>query len=426
MPVDLDELLVVGISSRALFDLEAANAVFEREGLSAYRDYQRRHERELLAPGTAFPLVKGLLDINRRAGERLVEVVILSRNDAESALRVFRSVEHYELDITRGVFRGGRDPWLMLRALSCDIFLTAEPSHVLKAHDLGVPAALIMPPPPGAGLPDTSEVRIAFDGDAVLFDDASQRIFDTEGLEAFHSHEEEHAEVALSPGPFRPFLDGLARVQARFGGQSPIRIALVTSRGAPAHYRVVHTLRAWGVRIDETYFLGGADKTEALAAFGAHIFFDDQLVHAERAASKIPSAQVLWPPEVLAAIESAPTDAAVVTGHRPRRAPRVRPRLQAAPTGSRPSNTAPSGTAPPSTARSDTEPLGGSTSSSTPSGTAPSGTASPAAAPLPASHPTGPVARGPGFARCAELRSGLTRSRRPAARHAAAGARSNR
>jgi 5'-nucleotidase len=306
MPVDLDALLVVGISSRALFDLEAANAVFEHEGLDAYREYQRQHEQELLKPGTAFPLVKGLLDINRRAGEHLVEVVILSRNDAESAMRVFRSIEHYGLDISRGIFRGGRDPWQMLRALSCDIYLTAEPSHVLKAHEIGVPAALIMAPPPGAGLPDTSEVRIAFDGDAVLFDAASQHIFDVDGLDAFHSHEEEHAEVALSSGPLRSFLDGLARVQARFSGESPIRIALVTSRGAPAHYRVVHTLRAWGVRIDETYFLGGADKTEALAAFGAHIFFDDQLVHAERAASRIPAAQVLWPREVLAAIEGSP------------------------------------------------------------------------------------------------------------------------
>jgi hypothetical protein len=266
----------------------------------------------------------------------------------------------------------------MLRALSCDIFLTAEPSHVLKAHELGIPAALIMPPPPGADLPDTSEVRIAFDGDAVLFDAASQRIFDTEGLDAFHSHEEEHAEVALSPGPFRTFLDGLARVQARFAGQSPIRIALVTSRGAPAHYRVVHTLRAWGVRIDETYFLGGADKTEALAAFGAHIFFDDQLVHAERAASRIPSAQVLWPPEVLAVIESTPSEAPVVTSRQPRRVPRGRPRPLDASARAAPSATPPSGAAHPGT--------------TPPSGAAPPGTMPPAAAPTAVSEPTGPAA----------------------------------
>lgn len=328
MPVDLDDLLVVGISSRALFDLEAANTVFERDGLSAYREYQRAHEGEALAPGTAFPLVRGLLDINRRAGERLVEVVILSRNDAESAMRVFRSIERHGLDITRGVFRGGRDPWVMLPALSCDIFLTAEPGQVIKAQELGVPAAFIMPPPPGAAELDTTEVRIAFDGDAVLFDAGSQRIYDEQGLEAFHDHEERHADVALSPGPFRPFLDGLARVQARFGGQSPIRTALVTARAAPAHYRVVTTLRSWGVRIDETYFLGGADKTEALAAFGAHIFFDDQRIHAERAANRIPSAQVLWPPEALRPDgEAAPAHAVVaVSGKSDQegsRAPRV-------------------------------------------------------------------------------------------------------
>jgi 5'-nucleotidase len=333
MPVDLNELLVVGISSRALFDLEVANEVFEREGLSAYRTFQHAHEHELLAPGTAFPLVQGLLDINRRAGQRLVEVVILSRNDAESAMRVFRSIEGHGLDITRGVFRGGRDPWVMLPALSCDIFLTAEPSQVVKAHELGVPAALIMLPPPVAAAPDTTEVRMAFDGDAVLFDAGSQRIYDVEGLDAFHSHEERHADVALSPGPFRPFLDGLARVQARFGGASPIRTALVTARAAPAHYRVVNTLRSWGVRIDETYFLGGVDKTEALAAFGAHIFFDDQSLHAERAASRIPSAQVLWPAETLEAPAGVPASAAVVTprrrpvsGGRPSAVPPVAPR----------------------------------------------------------------------------------------------------
>lgn len=299
MPVELKDLLVVGISSRALFDLAEANRVFEQEGLSAYREFQRRHEHDLLAPGTAFPLVKGLLAVNKRAGVPLVDVVILSRNDADSAMRVFRSIEGHGLPITRGVFRGGRDPWPMLPALSCDIFLTAEPEQVLKARELGVPAALIMPPPEATLVEEASEVRIAFDGDAVLFDSESQRIFDQEGIDAFHAYEEAHADEPMSPGPFRSFLEGLARVQGHFGATSPIRTALVTARAAPAHYRVVNTLRAWGVRVDETYFLGGADKTEALRAFGAHIFFDDQLVHTERAAHSVPSAQVLWPPDEL-------------------------------------------------------------------------------------------------------------------------------
>lgn len=293
MPETLQDKLVVGISSRALFDLADANEVYEQDGLSAYRAYQRAHEHEVLSPGSAYPLVKGLLGVNERAGEQLVEVIIFSRNDADSALRVLHSVEAHGLDITRGVFRGGRDPWQLLSALSCDIFLSAEPSQVRKAHAQGVPAAQILPGASTAS--DDGEVRIAFDGDAVLFDGESQRVYDRDGLDAFHDHEASHADQPLSPGPFRPFLEGLARIQSRFGAGAPIRTALVTSRGAPAHYRVINTLRDWGVTVDETYFLGGVDKAEALAAFGAHIFFDDQLVHVQAASLRVPAAQVLWP-----------------------------------------------------------------------------------------------------------------------------------
>ncbi|MFV2062132.1 MAG: 5'-nucleotidase [Chloroflexota bacterium] len=299
MPVDLKDKLVIGISSRALFDLADANAVYERDGLTAYRRYQREHEQEILAPGTAFPLVKGLLAVNDRADAALVEVIIFSRNDADSAMRVFRSIDDHGLAITRGIFRGGRDPFPFLPALSCDVFLSAEPSQVLKARGQGVPAALIMSPPSPVAAEDDTEVRIAFDGDAVLFDAESQRVYDEEGLDAFHDHEALRADEAMSPGPFRPFLDGLARVQAHFSGVSPIRTALVTARAAPAHFRVINTLRSWGVEIDETFFLGGVDKADVLEAFGAHIFFDDQRVHAESAARLVPAAQVLWPNEEL-------------------------------------------------------------------------------------------------------------------------------
>jgi 5'-nucleotidase len=301
MPESLEDKLVVGISSRALFDLADANDVYERGGLSAYREYQREHERDTLSPGTAFPLVKGLLAVNKRAGEQLVEVIIFSRNDADTGMRVLRSVEAHGLEITRGVFRGGREPWPLLPAMSCDIFLSAESSQVLKAREQGVAAAMILP---GAKLAnaDLNEVRIAFDGDAVLFGDASQQVYDAEGLDAFHEHESTLADEPMSAGPFRPFLEGLARIQAHFGGTSPIRTALVTARAAPAHYRVINTFRAWGVNVDETYFLGGVDKAAVLAAFGAHIFFDDQRVHVESAATQVPAAQVLWaeadlPPE---------------------------------------------------------------------------------------------------------------------------------
>jgi 5'-nucleotidase len=311
MPETLEDKLVVGISSRALFDLAEADELFQREGLSAFRAYQREHELETLEPGTAFPLVKGLLGLNERADERLVEVIIFSRNDADTGMRVLRSVEAHGLDITRGVFRGGREPWPLLPALSCDVFLSAEPSQVLKAREQGVASALILPGAKPAD-EDVSEVRVAFDGDAVLFDDASQQVYDSEGLDAFHDHEAERADEPLSPGPFRPFLEGLARIGAHLKGASPIRTALVTARAAPAHYRVINTFRAWGVNVDETYFLGGVDKAAVLAAFGAHIFFDDQRVHAESAATAVPAAQVLWseadlPPE-------APREAVVVAG----------------------------------------------------------------------------------------------------------------
>jgi 5'-nucleotidase len=312
MPETLEDKLVVGISSRALFDLAEPNEVFEQHGLSAYRDYQRIHELDVLEPGTAFPLVKGLLRVNELAGEQLVDVIIFSRNDADSAMRVLRSVEAHGLDITRGVFRGGRDPWPLLPAMNCDVFLSAESSQVLKAREQGVAAALIMP---GARLAneDITEVRVAFDGDAVLFDIASQHVYDRDGLDAFHLHEAAHAEEPMSPGPFRPFLDGLARIQAHFGGASPIRTALVTARAAPAHYRVINTLRSWGVNVDETYFLGGVDKARVLAAFGAHIFFDDQRAHVEAAAAQVPAAQVLWAEDDLPAPQPQ-QQAAVVPG----------------------------------------------------------------------------------------------------------------
>jgi 5'-nucleotidase len=195
--------------------------------------------------------------------------------------------------------------------MSCDVFLSLERSQVLKAQEQGVAAALILPSAKMAN-DDLTEVRIAFDGDAVLFDAASQQVYDTEGLDAFHRHEAAQADVPMSPGPFRPFLQGLARIQAHFGAASPIRTALVTARAAPAHYRVVNTLRSWGVNVDETYFLGGVDKAEVLKAFGAHIFFDDQRVHAESAATMVPAAQVLWAEEELPAPVPAPGPVMVV------------------------------------------------------------------------------------------------------------------
>ncbi len=291
----LDDKLVVGISSRALFDLTEANAVFEREGLRAYRVYQHAHEDEVLGAGTAFPLVRGLLAINDRAKERLVEIIIISRNDAESAMRVFNSIDHYGLDISRGAFTNGGDSWRYITPFHCSLFLSVEPRDVIAALQRGYAAALLLPPPEGTSLEEEPyPVRIAFDGDAVVFGDESERLFRAEGLEAFQENERLRSDEPMHAGPFRPFLEALGRIQAQFPEDAPpIRTALVTARGAPAHRRVINTLRSWKVRVDETFFLGGVEKADVLRSLRPHIFFDDQMSHLELAAEAIPSAHVM-------------------------------------------------------------------------------------------------------------------------------------
>jgi 5'-nucleotidase len=297
MPYQLSGKLVVGISSRALFDLDDADEVFRREGLAAYRRFQREHEDEVLGPGTAMPLIRGLLAIDDPAtpeNDRLVEVILLSRNDADSAMRLFHSIEAHGLAIARGAFTSGRDPWPYLGPLQCSLFLSANPDDVFQARAQGLPAALVLSRPGEEPDSEVGEVRIAFDGDAVLFDERSELLFQRDGLEAFQDHEAKRASEPLSPGPFAPFLLALKRIQDRFPeGRSPIRTALVTARGAPTHMRVVNTLRAWGVRMDETFFLGGIEKAPVLAALRPHIFFDDQLGHLREAQRRVPSAHVV-------------------------------------------------------------------------------------------------------------------------------------
>jgi 5'-nucleotidase len=297
MPYSLKDKLVVGISSRALFDLGEADEVFRREGLAAYRDHQRRHEGEVLRPGTAMPLIRGLLAIDSPTlpeDDRLVEIILLSRNDADSAMRLFHSIEAHGLRIQRGAFTSGRDPWPYLKPLGCSLFLSANPDDVYQARVQGFPAALVLSLPEGEPEGAGGEVRIAFDGDAVLFDERSELLFQREGLEAFQENEARRASEPLNPGPFAPFLMALKRIQDRFPeGKSPIRTALVTARGGPTHTRVVNTLRTWGVRMDETFFLGGIDKAPVLAALKPHIYFDDQLGHLREASRRVPSAHVV-------------------------------------------------------------------------------------------------------------------------------------
>lgn len=287
-----DSLLTVAISSRALFDLSESNAVYETDGLEAYRQYQIAHEDVVLEPGEAFSFVKKILNINNLLGKHRVEVILLSRNSADTGLRIFNSIEAYELAITRAAFCGGESPYRYVKAFGADLFLSTHPDDVGRALEYGVAAATLLGG--GAGhRSETDELRLAFDGDSVLFSDEAERVYQSEGLDAFARREAEAATRPLDGGPFRAFLGALHALQREFDGvRSPIRTALVTARGAPAHERVIRTLRAWDVRLDESLFLGGMDKTEFLRAFGADVFFDDHPLHCERAGPHLAAGHV--------------------------------------------------------------------------------------------------------------------------------------
>lgn len=280
-----DIRLVVAISSRALFDLGESHQVFVEQGVDAYHAYQVAHENDVLAPGVAFGLAKKLLALNEQLGDRgRVDVILLSRNSSDTGLRVFNSIREHELAITRAAFTGGASPYRYVAAFGAHLFLSADPSDVRQALAAGCAAATIMPAQPpgtGAGKGDgAAPLRIAFDGDAVLFSDESERIFRRDGLDAFNAAELAAASVPLSDGPFKGFLMALQRLQALFPvKQAPLRTALITSRGAPSHERVIRTLRAWSIRIDEALFLSGLNKAPFLKAFDADIFFDDQENH---------------------------------------------------------------------------------------------------------------------------------------------------
>jgi len=273
--------LVIAISSRALFDLEEGHALFEAQGVDAYADFQRSREDELLAPGIAFPLVRKLLALNADAPKDAprVEVILLSRNSSDTGLRVFNAIQHHGLDIRRATFTSGAPTWPYVKPFGAHLFLSADAESVQRALEHGIAAATLLPSPSmaRAGEPGADDrIRIAFDGDAVLFGDESERVSREGGLEAFARHERERAHEPLSGGPFRGFLDALHRLQSAYPVERcPIRTALVTARSAPAHERVIRTLREWGIRLDEALFLGGRPKGPFLHAFGADIFFDD-------------------------------------------------------------------------------------------------------------------------------------------------------
>ena len=287
--------LVVAISSRALFDLAESHQVFEAEGVEAYCRYQIDHEDDPLEPGVAFALAKKLLALNDRLGERgKVEVILLSRNSSDTGLRIFNSIRQYGLDISRAAFAGGSSPYRYVTAFGAHLFLSADPDDVRLALHAGCAAATILPlqrrPLEGDEL---QPMRIAFDGDAVVFSDEAEQVYRSQGLDAFNATESASAREPLRGGPLKDFLAALHQIQSLFPAQdSPLRTALITARGAPSHERVIRTLRAWGIRIDEALFLGGLDKGRFLQAFDADIFFDDQEVHCDSVRSLVATGHV--------------------------------------------------------------------------------------------------------------------------------------
>lgn len=299
--------MVVGISATALFDLKEADAVFREKfaldrdtALREYRAYMLARENDPLSDGTGMPLVRALLSLNKHREQTdskpLVEVVVMSRNSPETGVRVFNNIRQRNLPISRHAFTGGEAVVDYLEAYDVDLFLTTNVGDAQRVIDGGTCAAAVVKEPPHdqESLSET-QVRIAFDGDAVLFDESSEIVYKTEGMAAFHAAEDERQDEPMGDGPYATLLRKLSRLQQRlpFAVElSPVRIAIVTARNAPAELRVIKTLRHWGVYVNEIFFLGGVEKTKVLRAFKPHIFFDDQDLHLDPASKHIPSCRV--------------------------------------------------------------------------------------------------------------------------------------
>ncbi len=295
MAVNFEDTLVVGISTRALFDLEEENTLFDEKGIVEYRKFQREHENSILEPGTAFHLVKALLRLNQLSTDRLVEVIVMSKNSPETGVRILNSIRHYELDITRSAFTGGETLTDYIEAFKIDLFLSKNEIEIQRIIDEGICAAALIYDPPKDFHPENATVRIAFDADAVLFSEESEHIFKTRGLEAFQDHEQASENIPMAEGPFAKLLKTLSKIQHKMDmgvELSPLRIAIVTMRDSPAHMRVIKTLREWDVYVDGAFFLGGIPKDKVLKAFRAHIFFDDQDTHVLPASAMVPSSKV--------------------------------------------------------------------------------------------------------------------------------------
>ena len=304
--LDLERALVVGVASSALFDLEASDAVFRRDGEQKYREYQRDHLDDALGPGVAFPFIRRLLALNDLSGdERLVEVVVLSRNDPETGLRVMRSVERHGLDITRAIFMQGRSPYRFMEPLPMSLFLSANGADVREAIRMGFAAGRVVgrAADDGRAVDDDggTDLRIAFDFDGVLADDSSERLYQEGTLEAYQANESALADVPLPKGPLAAFLEKINHIQriedakhdADPGGyERRVRVAVVTARSAPAHERAINSIHQWGLRVNDAFFLGGIDKGPVLGVLQPHIFFDDQRRHVDTASRSTPSVHI--------------------------------------------------------------------------------------------------------------------------------------
>ena len=292
MAYTLQDKLVIAISSRALFNLEEENAIYDKEGLESYYTHQLENLEKPLERGSAFRFIQNLLAINKKFDNKLIEVIILSRNNAATGLRIGRSIEYYNLDIERTGWTAGTPVARYLEAFKVDLFLSVYTPDVEESVNSGVAAATILPHTP-VSAKESDIVKIAFDGDAVLFGNESEKVYQKGGLDAFIAHERENAKNPLSKGPFFKFLKIISEIQDRFPMEnSPIRTALVTARSFSTHERVLATLEGWGVRVDEAFFQGGVQKYEVIKAFGADIFFDDQDAHLKHASKITPSAKV--------------------------------------------------------------------------------------------------------------------------------------
>lgn len=290
--MNLDNVLVIGISSRALFDLEEENAIFEEKGLTRFAHYQLERENVTLNKGTAFPLIQALLNLNTPENKR-IEVIVMSKNSPETGLRIMNSIEHYDLKIERMALTGGEPITPYLKPFRVDLFLSKDMQDIQYAIDQEFAAALIYDPPKLSNELPKNQVRFAFDADAVIFSEESELVYKNHGLEAFIAHERENANATLNAGPLSKLLRLLSDIQKEYPeGEAPVKIAIVTARNFAAHRRVILTLREWNVHVDSTFFLGGVKKDEVLKAFNAHIFFDDQDAHVSPASKLIPASRV--------------------------------------------------------------------------------------------------------------------------------------